>query len=145
MSAAPKPASWELVGAPAEGLPTSLVGSCARVGHDLLHDPTVHARLPELRWWAGREAGAPAGYVVVGLRTPQMTLFGSGVNTELAEAELAARIAEITQDDLIGYEALPWPACPGHNHPMEPCAVDEEAWWCCPASHHPLSVIGQLG
>ncbi|MEU1625398.1 hypothetical protein ABZ746_08710 [Streptomyces sp. NPDC020096] len=145
MSAARKLASWELVGAPAEGVPISLVSACARVGHDLRHDVTVHARLPELRWWIGREEGAPVGFVIVGLETPEMTLFGSGVNTELADDELTARIAEITQDDLIGYEALTWPTCPGHNHPMEPCAMDEEAWWCCRASHRPLSVIGQLG
>ncbi|MCQ4040933.1 hypothetical protein ACFOSC_09440 [Streptantibioticus rubrisoli] len=144
MSALRKLASWELVGTPTEGVPTALARACVRVGHDLRHDATVRARLPELRWWAGRETGAPADFLVVGLATAQGALFGTGVNCAVDEAELTVRVAELTQDHLIGYEALPWPPCPDHDHPMAPCADDERACWCCGATGQALFTIGQL-
>ncbi|MDF3287978.1 hypothetical protein [Streptomyces silvisoli] len=144
MSALRKLASWELVGTPAQGVPTGLASACARVGHDLRHDARARARLPEPRWWAGREAGAPEGFLVVGMESAQGALFGSGVNCAVGQAELTARVAEITQDHLVGYEALPWPLCPGHDHPMAPCAIGEQAWWCCGDTQQPLFTIGQL-
>ncbi len=145
MSALRKLASWDLVGTPVEDVPTVLVSACARVGHDLRRDAAVRERLPGPRWWAGREADAPADFLVVGLQTAGGPLFGSGVNCAVGQPELTARIAGITQDHLVGYEALPWPACPGHDHPMAPCVVEGQAWWCCGDARQPLFTIGQLG
>ena len=58
-------------------------------------------------------------------------LFASGIDVTLPPALLTVRVAEIVQDHLTGHEAIQWPGCPGHRHPVEPAVEAGEAWWRC--------------
>jgi hypothetical protein len=124
-------------------VPAALPAACALVGADVSQEPRVSAQLPTLRWWAGREDGDPAGTLVVGMSTDAGMLFGSGVDTTLGAAELTARLAEVVQDHLTGYEWITWPACPNHDHPMRPEVYDGSACWRCPDAPRPSARIGQ--
>ncbi len=44
---------------------------------------------------------------------------------------LTARLAEVVQDELTGYEFIQWPQCPSHQRIIFPDVAESEAWWTC--------------
>lgn len=126
--------SWPLAGAPTAGAIASLIAPCSRVSHDLLTDPRVTAAPARPEWWFGHdpEHPLPAPWAAIGLKAAGRTMFGSSVDLSLPPFALTARLAEIVQDHLTGYEFIQWPACPGHRHLLLPDADESEAWWKCP-------------
>lgn len=138
----PQP-TWELTGTPQSSVPVALAAACLRVGRDLAADRAAMASLggPAL-WQLQHDELAPPGWALVGLSTPSGAGFGTGIDITQDEAHLTARVADAVQDYLAGYEFTTWPACPGHQHPMQPFAEEHEAWWRCRTDQRLIRRIG---
>ncbi len=71
---------------------------------------------------------------------------GPGVRT--SPADLVVWVADQLQNDgnfwLRGAWGRPLPPCPGHQHPANARAFDDEAWWICPATCERVGRIGEL-
>jgi len=137
--------TWELTGTPQSGVPVALATACVRVGHDLTADTAVMAILGPTLWQLQYDELAPLGWAVVGLSTPSGTGFGTGIDITQDDSDLTVRVADTVQDYLAGYEFTTWPACPGHQHPMQPFADGHDAWWRCRADQRLITRIGRLG
>jgi hypothetical protein len=48
------------------------------------------------------------------------------------------------QDDVIEARSAPWPACPGHPHPMELDLSEEWLVWRCPETKQQVAEFGGL-
>jgi hypothetical protein len=131
--------SWPFASAPTASALASVIVPCSRVAHDLLTEPHVTARLINLEWWCGYDPEhlPPASWMTIGLKAESQARFGSGVDLSMQTFALTARLAEVVQDDLTGYEFIEWPTCPRHRSLMLPDVYESEAWWSCkgPNSH----------
>jgi hypothetical protein len=131
--------SWPIAGAPTTSAIASLIVPCSRVSHDLLIDPQVTAKLRYREWWVGDDGAytAPEGWTIIGLKGDGPAQFAVGVDLAVEDFALTARLAEVVQDELTGYEFIQWPQCPSHQRIMFPGVADSEAWWTCkgPDSH----------
>ena len=134
---------WRLAGAPPDDVPGALADPCARTGRDVLRTAPVD-RLPAgVGWMLGADGWGAESAFALGLGADGL-LFASGVDVTLAPALLTVRVAEIVQDHLTGHEAIQWPGCPGHRHPLEPAVDAGEAWWRCRSTRRPVARIGEL-
>ncbi|QIG42664.1 hypothetical protein G5V58_07615 [Nocardioides anomalus] len=71
-----------------------------------------------------------------------------GPGVPLSRAALVVWVADQLQNDgnlwLRGAWGRPLPPCPGHQHPANARAFDDEAWWVCPEVGEPVGRIGEL-
>jgi hypothetical protein len=76
-------------------------------------------------------------------------IFNFGLWGEERGAALFVTLAHWLQEQFFPETRGAWgqarPECPGHTHPAEAAAIDNEAWWLCPRDYHQIARVGHLG
>jgi hypothetical protein len=88
-----------------------------------------------------RESGLTPSFVIIDGHLSRVIF----LSPNDAPYEIAWKLANELQDEVIVYIHGVWPACPFHPHPLLPLVVEKATAWVCPLAGRAVALVGALG